>query len=169
MMVIRRLADKDNKVESLWRLIDRIRSNPTIASRATVVDEVRERSFDDMAHDADHELSRRYDGEDLPPDPLLAELQDSLSRELEAVVKFVDRNVAHRDPRGPLHSVTYAEIHAALDHLIEIANSVDSILRYSTMEYAMIAIQDDWQECLRPGLFPIGAGAYYWPHPGGYQ
>lgn len=62
MMAIRRLADTDDSTDSLWQLIQRIRSNPSIASRAAVVERVRERSGDDNAADADAEFSLRYAG-----------------------------------------------------------------------------------------------------------
>ena len=51
-MLVRRLADATDGPDSLWNLIGRIRSNPAIASRNTLVDEVRSRSLPEIAEDA---------------------------------------------------------------------------------------------------------------------
>ena len=167
-MLIRRLADPTGGADSLWNLIGRIRSNPAIASRKTLVDDVRSRSLPEIADDADADRSAAYDGADIPSDDLLAEMQDSLTAELKAVTTWATRNVAHRDPRGPLQALTYNEIDDALDHVTRVANAISSMLRYQTTDYSRITIQSDWQECFRPALFPIPAGAYYWPDPSGY-
>ena len=167
-MVIRRLADKDENSKSLWRLIQRIRANPSIASREIMNAEVTKRSGVDIAAFMDAQLAQMYLDAESPPDPVLEAMQEELVRDLESVITFVDRNVAHRDPRGRNHIVTYAEVHDALDRVMDVANRVSSMLRYSSTAYSMVAIQGDWQECFRPGLFPIGFGAYYWPDPCGF-
>ncbi len=167
-MLVRRLADATDGPDSLWNLIGRIRSNPATASRKTLVDEVRSRSLPEIADDANADRSAAYDGADIPSDELLAGMQHSLTVELEAVTTWATRNVAHRDPRGPLQSLTYNEIDDALDHVTRLANTVSSMLRYQTTDYSRITIQGDWHECFRPALFPIPAEVYDWPDPSGY-
>jgi hypothetical protein len=168
-MLVRRLADATDGPDSLWNLIGRIRSNPAIASRNTLVDEVRSRSLPEIAEDAYADRSTEYGGADVPPDRLLAEMQQSLTVELQAVTTWVTRNVAHRDPRGPLQPLTYGEIDAALDHVTQLTNEVSSMLRYQRTDYSLITIQGDWQQCFRPALFAVPADVYAWPDPSGYS
>jgi hypothetical protein len=101
LMAIRRLTDKLDGTDSLWGLIERIRANPAIASRAAVVAEARFRSDGEMASYTDSEFGVRYQSADETPDRL-DDLQARLSAHFEDVILCIDRVVVHRDPCGRL-------------------------------------------------------------------
>ena len=171
VMVVRRLADDhQDKPDSLWWLIERIKRNPAIASRANLVDHVRGERPDEewLETYLTTEFSRLWGPNEHPETDRLVALQHSLVGELTKVLDFADTNVAHRDPRGPQFSVTYGEIHEALDRLAELTNSISVLFTSSSTAYDFVAIQGDWHECFRPALFPIALGAFEYPDPRGF-
>ncbi|MGD9705978.1 MAG: hypothetical protein AB7Q42_24105 [Acidimicrobiia bacterium] len=123
-----------------------------------VANAVKGRSHDDNAADADRSYAARYGGDE-PSDQMLSAMQRSLRQELANVIAFADRQVAHRDPRGLLNTVTYGET---------IANDVSLLLRYTRVDYSLIVIEGDWHECFRPGLFSAPLEVYEWPDPRGF-
>jgi hypothetical protein len=171
VMMIRRLADRgDDKPRSLWWVIERIRKNPAIGSRSALLEPIRQKHPDDQffVTDADRVYSQRFGEGNLPSDEPLAELQARLLDELVKVIEFADRHVAHRDPRGSASLPTYAEIHAAIDHVAAIVNEINMVLRYKAVAFDDITIQGDWQAVFRPTLFPLDPSVYYWPDQPGY-
>lgn len=165
VMVIRRLADRHrDKPDSLWWLVERIKRNPQIASREALRQLLR-----DDGHDVDEQtMVDRLATTELPETDLLESLQNTLVSELVAVLAFADKHVAHRDPRGAAQSVTYGDIHTALDEVTVVANVMSRMLRGATVSYDLIAIQGDWHACFRPAMFSIGMDAYEWPDPRGF-
>lgn len=171
VMMVRRLADRTRgKPLSLWWVIECIRRNPRIASRAALLASVGELYPDDgfFVAEADRMFSQRFGEDEVPPDEMLASLQERLRAEVETVIEFADRHVAHRDPRGAAQLPTYAEIHAAIDHVAGIVNEVNLMLRNRVVAYEPVTIQGDWQQPFRPALFPLDPSVYCWPDADGF-
>ncbi len=171
IMMIRRLADNSrDKPQSLWWLIERTRNNPNLASRQALTDLVREQHPDDpfFANDANRVFTEHFGDGELPSDEALESMQRQLLSQLEAVIEFADRHVAHRDPRGARQSVTYGEIHAAIDHVAAVANRLNMLLRNRAVMFEDVIFQGDWQAVFRPTLFPIDPMVYAFPDEEGY-
>lgn len=164
IMVVRRLADtNDDKPDSVWWALKRIRNNPAIAARRHYLELASEQHPNDatITAEAEHEYTTRYGPAAVPDDATLADMQHRLVSGVVAdVLAFADRRIAHRDPRGPLHEVTYLEVDEALKQVALLANEVSMLLRRSTTDYEYVWIGGDWQECFRPSLFPFGFDAY---------
>ena len=171
VMVVRRLADDHHdEPDSLWWLIQRIKRNPGIASRQLLIERVRSERRDEIWLDdaLRHEYARMWGTGDVPNEAQLTALQTTITDELAKVLDYADKNVAHRDPRGPMFTLTYSDLHAALDRLAELVNLVCVMLKSEHTMYDDIIIEGDWHECFRPGLFPIPIEAFAYPHPGGF-
>jgi len=159
VMAIRRLADKGTgkqRPESLWWIIERLKKNPQLANKASLVAAVRATHPDaEKCPRFQHQLQLQYGDEEVVPDETLADMQGRLRSTVREVVAFADKHVAHRDPRGSVHAVTYGEIHAALDTVTAILNEVNVLLRSVHVEHGLLGIEGDWRAVFRPGLFPL--------------
>ena len=184
IMRIRRLADKSqDRQESLWWIIQRIRKNRALASRSALLDAVRKRRSTHRVRspdgptadvdewwigDANRFFTDNYGDGDLPSDDALAALQGQLRSDLASVIAYADRELAHSDPRGPIQKVTYADVHQALDDVAEVANAVELLLTFSPTVYEPVIIQGDWQRVFRSGLFQRDIEQWEFPDQPGY-
>lgn len=167
VMLIRRLADSHrDKPDSIWWIIERIRRTPALASRTALIDMVVERRDGNpepfILDIVNHDFDRLAGLGETPSDDAMVELQDRLRSAADQVVAYADRNIAHLDPRGPKHNLTFSELHQALDDIAAIANDVSVLLISSTTMFDLVAVEPIWTECFRPGLFPTPIQVAMW-------
>lgn len=158
-MAIRRFADSHkDKPDSIWWIVERIRVTPSLASRRALTDAVVAGRGGDADAFVLERVNRDFDrlaGDgDLPSTEALGQLQARLKASAKAVVAYADRRIAHLDPRGGRRSLTFTELHQALDEVAAIANVVSVLLTSSHTMFDLVTVQHDWTECFRPGLFP---------------
>ncbi len=172
---VRRLADNNADSGSLWRLYEDVRRNPKVLSREVAV----QASADHFGepgtwqHEAGGERAdatfTRTIGSGAHADPeLMVEYQQQLVAIAADVSAYVDRRIAHLDPRGPLIAhITLDEMHTALDGLAEHANRIQLMFLDSSTAYQHVTITGDWQAPLRSSLFPRTPGQTWGPSSGG--
>ncbi|NMD24460.1 MAG: hypothetical protein GYA65_09780, partial [Actinobacteria bacterium] len=158
-----------------WRLYEDVRRNPKVLSREVAV----QASADHFGepgtwqHEAGGERAEatftRTIGSGAHADPeLMVEYQQQLVAIAADVSAYVDRRIAHLDPRGPLIAhITLDEMHTALDGLAEHANRIQLMFLDSSTAYQHVTITGDWQAPLRSSLFPRTPGQTWGPSSGG--
>ena len=152
VMVVRRLADTHrDKPDSLWWLMERVRTNPAVMSRARYIET--SVSHDENPGRADAQFTSRYGTGSFVDPAFLKDLQRQLESEASAVNRHADQWIAHRDPRGAVQTLTFAEIHHALDTIAELANEMNGLLKRVDFRYEMLTITGDWRAPLRASLF----------------
>lgn len=93
---------------------------------------------------------------------------DRLATELEHIVKWATKTIAHLDPTQPERVPKYEELREALEILADVTGRYQSLLKQSTTGRWTPVIQGDWHAVFRPSLFPLDLAAYYWPLPEGF-
>jgi hypothetical protein len=188
MLLVRRLTDKAPSSDSLVSLINRILRQPDIVTRtryaeqwAANVEAPMERWTGELAWDESFtDPMERWTAELAwdesfadPHDPerlnvtLLEQDLDRLETELEHIVTWATKTIAHLDPTQPERVPKYHEVREALDVLAEVTGRYQSLLNQSVTAEWTPAIQGDWQAPFRPSLFPLDFDAY-WPPLGGF-
>jgi hypothetical protein len=169
MLLVRRLVDGDRKSDSLASLIQRIQGNANVVTRTCCVEQWVAKSKD-QRHLAELAWDRAFadpqDPERLNPALLQRDL-DRLASELEHIVTWATKTIAHLDPRQPERVPKYHEVRDALEVLADVTGRFQSLLNQSVTAEWTPAIQGDWYAPFRPSLFPLPPDVY-WPHPGAY-
>lgn len=167
VMLVRRLADSHrDKPDSIWWIVERIRRTPALASRGALIESIVQGRADDVDPFILNRVHRGFDRiagpGDVPSDEAMTELQQRLRSSAKSVVAYADRHIAHLDPRGAQHTLTFGELHQALDQVAAIANDVSLLLTSSTTGFELVVIEPGWTECFRPGLFPMPMQVALW-------
>jgi AbiU2 len=167
MLLVRRLADKDPRSDSLVSLIKRIARNAGVLTRTWYVERWVAESDDawhrKLAESAWHsQFADPDDPEQLNPSVLQADV-DRLATELEHITTWATKTIAHLDPRQPERVPTYGEVREALDVLAAVTRRYESLLNQSITDDWVPIIQGDWQAPFRPSLFPLDRDVYRHP------
>lgn len=162
IMAIRRMVDRSSdKPVSLWWVVEALLKNPEIGNRQDLLREVGQRHSGDPYQVK--EWNDYYDscfGRDGAPSiDALKKLHTALngeSHQVSKVKEYADRNVAHKDRRGPQLSLTYADIHSALTGLAEVFNQINRLLNWSTACFCLMTVPPTWHTVFGSALFEDG-------------
>ena len=171
LMFVRRMAETgDQAGKSLARLITAIAKNAAAATFERY-EHVHD-SPEEWERQASHErqlswFAATFGREDHADAPTLNRWVADLQGKALRVTTFATKTVAHRDddPFDVDEQLTFGELDAALDLVYEYFNQVSTLLRNS-VTLLPPAIQTDWQEPLRTGIF---APLTPWSGSGGFQ
>lgn len=171
MLLVRRLADVDESTHSLASLIRAIKRNPEVMTRTRYA-QAWANGADSGGADADREEWLRVFADPADPEHVNPELLDDdldrLAKELDHIVDWATKTIAHLDPIAPMRVPLYSEIREALDLLAAITGRYQLLLHQSTTHDWTPVIQGDWQGVFRPALFPLDPETWAWPPPGGF-
>jgi hypothetical protein len=170
MLLVRRLTDLDPNTDSLASLIQKIQRNPNVLTRTRYAEEWAAKVDEPLEH-----LTGESTWDSTFADPSCRErlnltlLQADLDRlaDLEHIVTWATKVVAHLDPQQPDRVPKYHELRDALDVLASVTGRYQSLLNQSVTGMWTPAIQGDWYAPFRPALFPVPPDVY-WPDPRGY-
>jgi AbiU2 len=171
MLLVRRLADDDESTHSLASLIQAIKKNPDVMTRTRYADRWAQHPDLGVADAGREEWLRAFAD---PADPerinrqLLEDDLDRLATELEHLVAWANKTIAHLDPIAPTRVPLYVEIRHALDLLAEITGHYELLLEQATTADWTPFIQGDWQGPFRPALFPLDPQVWAFPPPDGF-
>jgi hypothetical protein len=132
-LAIRRQVEVGSDVVSLGRLLDRIAKSPNVLSR--------ERYLSTLHHDHSGLGNKFFDSLTSPgargidPDMPLAHLEQ-LRNETAGVRKWIDKEVAHYDPKIGKFSegLTFKDVHHAIDLIFEVMNHYRQLILGDTVD-----------------------------------
>ena len=152
MTTIRRIADKDPDSDSLWATWERVRRNPAFATRQEYIDlavaYVGPEDHDAVREQSDLHFTESF-GVGNHVDPArIAEYQQRLRDDAATVGNFVDRRIAHLDPKA-VAGLDLADIHSAMDRVAASANDLHRLLDRTMVAYSLVAVPPAWRASLR--------------------
>jgi hypothetical protein len=152
MTTNRRIADKDPDSDSLWATWERVRRNPAFASRQEYIDlavaHVGPEDHDAAREQSDLHFTKSFGVGDHVDPALIAKYQQRLRDDAATVSNFVDRRIAHLDPKA-VAGLDLADIHSAMDRVATSANDLHRLLDRTMVAYSLVAVAPGWRASLR--------------------
>ena len=157
-MAVRRQVEVDDDVISLGRLIDRISKAPHVLTRERYLARLHQNTpglgnefFDELVGPGAEAI------DPVTPATQLEELQAKTAK----VKKWVDKEVAHFDPRTGTFSerLTFGDVHECMDAIFENMNYYNQLLLGSTTSGTVT--MDPWEAVFRVAWIPDDAA---WEH-----
>ena len=152
MTTIRRIADKDPDSDSLWATWERVRRNPAFATRQEYIDlavaYVGPEDHDAVREQSDLHFTESFGVGDHVDPARIAEYQQRLRDDAATVGNFVDRRIAHLDPKA-VAGLDLADIHSAMDRVAASANDLHRLLDRTMVAYSLVAVPPAWRASLR--------------------
>jgi hypothetical protein len=152
MTTIRRIADKDPDSDSLWATWERVRRNPAFASRQEYIDlavaHVGPEDHDAAREQSDLHFTKSFGVGDHVDPALIAKYQQRLRDDAATVSNFVDRRIAHLDPKA-VAGLDLADVHSAMDRVAANANDLHRLLDRTMVAYSLVAVPPAWRASLR--------------------
>ncbi len=148
-MAIRRLTDKDHRVQSVARLLIEIRLHRDVMTRSRFIGL---RPSDEAARSGvmfDREFGL---GSDHVADETLARDLDELAKTSEAVRHLANKRVAHMTGTRP-RQMTFEDRHTSLDVISKIFTRYYRLLNQVDLD-PVPSLADDWRRPFRGSLFP---------------
>lgn len=150
MMMLRRLADHDDRNVSLWRILDGIRRDPMCVAR---VDYVAHDGDDVGSAEADANFTAQFGAGAFVDPARVEQYQARLETDLAAVTAYVNENVAHRSTKRRVQNVPTRDLSKAVDDVVAIDHDVRRMLLQPRPIYSMLHTAPTWRASMR-GLFP---------------
>jgi hypothetical protein len=155
-IAVRRVAKGKPSEVSLAGMLGEMREHPTVFTAERHIG-----LYSDVHEHLRRRAERKFDEEwgdgsgHVDPNKLHGRLSGLLG-DMKNVIDWADTVVAHIAGAGPAVSITYVDLHAAIDRLGEAFNDLSILLTAS--EWVLTPkVQDDWRLPFRQPLFP--------PHP----
>lgn len=156
MTAIRRLVDRDQRALSLTRLLDDLIRHPTVIGRERhVALWLRDPAFEWTERDGRASYDRFADasGEQLDVAAVEADRERAVEA-ADAIKRYVDQRVAHRDLQPVAEVPTWGEVDTAIDTLAEIVNRYSSLFKASSYAFFEPVVQYDWEAPFRQAWLP---------------
>lgn len=154
MMTIRRMADDDPDSDSLWSIWDRVRRNPECASRTEYMEIAAalvgsdHPDVESVRRQSDAHFTESFGaGSHVDPERVSG-YQRRLRHESKIVGEFVDRRIAHLDPKGVI-DLDLAVVNEAMDRVAASANDLHRLLDRTLFAYEFVAVPPGWRASLR--------------------
>lgn len=152
MTTIRRIADKDPSTDSLWATWEKVRRNPAFATRQEYIDlavaHFGPDEAESVARQSDRHFTESFGVGDHVDTLRIAEYQQRLRDDADIVNRFVDRRIAHLDPKT-VAGLDLTEIHSALDRVAANANDLHRLLDRTMVAHNLVAVPPGWRASLR--------------------
>jgi hypothetical protein len=147
-LAVRRMADTDPKVISLARLLQRVTTHSEILTRERFT--AMQESIGNIAENEAEMLFNSVAGPGGYIDPAIpAQDLESLQNKTKAVRDWVNKNVAHVDPRGkPLGEERLSVIHAAVDVVADLFDRYNALIQGERL-HSGVVITSNWPTVFR--------------------
>ena len=161
IIAVRRMVDEDDRTNSLWWVIEKLRRNPKIGDRSDLLaDHRRRRPYDSsLTKEWNDFYDTSFGTQSIPSATTLQNLLVDLvgpSSVIYKVKEYADQRVAHRDRMTGQVTLTYADLHAALTEVAEVFNTANKLLNWSTTCFCLMSIPPSWQSVFGAPLFQDG-------------
>ena len=150
---VRRLVDRDNRTESLDRLLAAMVVHPEVLTRERYVEHYRregDESYMLLGHADFNRIVGSADADHVPSS-LLIEMRARAQAAAQTVTDYVNQQVAHRE-RDAKVSLTWGQLRTAIEEVSSLYTELGVIITGSTHEPKPM-ITDHWEQIFGPGLF----------------
>lgn len=145
---IRRLTDTTKGVRSYLKLLEDIKKNNEVISRARFKQNFVDDSFSEKR--ADIALDRLIgEGQEYIRKSVVSDDMQKMSSNATIIKKFVDQRIAHADPNPVTALPTHSDVKTAMDAISEIHLKYWQIFRGSSLMTTTPTIQYDWEDIFR--------------------
>jgi len=145
-IAVRRQADSDKQAVSLRRLLEELQTYPQLFSRQYHTSLYTNPGMPKDYPDASYDRIVGKGRSELDPAAIQKEI-DELTAKTEAIRHYVDRKIAHYDPRRLTQAVpTFNDLEDAIHYLDKLVCRYNLIIKATWMDTLMPTFQYDWQE-----------------------
>jgi hypothetical protein len=145
---IRRLTDTTKSTRSYFKLLEEIKKDNEVISRARFKQNFVDDSFSEKR--ADIALDRLIgEGQEYIRKSAISDDIQNMSSNATIIKKFVDERIAHADPNPVTALPTHEDVKAAMDAISEIHLKYWTIFKGSSLMTTTPTIQYDWEDILR--------------------